>query len=63
MLKITGYGNVRTLYEKTSDVSDVFQNENDYDQLLCTYNVEYDEDYVEGVKDTISLHRKKQTNS
>jgi hypothetical protein len=41
----------------------VFQNENDYDQLLCTYNVEYDEDYVEGVKDTISLHRKKQTNT
>ena len=33
----------------------VFQNEKDYHQLICTYNVEYDEDFVENVPDTISL--------
>jgi hypothetical protein len=41
----------------------VFQNENEYNQLICTYNVEYDEDFIEGVPDTISLHRKKNTNT
>ena len=40
-----------------------FQNENDYHQLICTYNVLYDEDYIENVPDTISLHRKKNTNT
>jgi len=41
----------------------VFVNENDSYQLMCTYNVEEDrENYVEN-KDTISLHRKKQTNT
>ena len=40
-----------------------FQNENNQHQLICTYNVEYDEDFVEGVPDTISLHRKKNTNT
>ena len=24
----------------------VFQNENDHHQLICTYNVEYDEDFM-----------------
>ena len=41
----------------------VFQNELDQHQLICTYNVEYDEDYIEGIPDTISLHRKKNTNT
>ena len=41
----------------------VFQNENDYGQLICTYNVEYDEDFMQGIPDTISLHRKKNTNT
>tara|TARA_R110000824_G_scaffold398719_1_gene603140 strand:- start:101 stop:517 length:417 start_codon:yes stop_codon:yes gene_type:complete len=41
----------------------VFQNENDYHQLICTYNVEYDEDAIQDVPDTISLHRKKDTNT
>ena len=41
----------------------VFQNENDYSQLICTYNVEYDEDFMQGIPDTISLHRKKDTNT
>ena len=41
----------------------VFANENDAHQLICTYNVEEDrENYVEN-KDTISLHRKKNTNT
>ena len=41
----------------------VFVNENDSYQLMCTYNVEEDrENYIEN-KDTISLHRKKQTNT
>ena len=41
----------------------VFSNENDHHQLICTYNVEYDEDFVQGIQDTISLHRKKNTNT
>ena len=42
----------------------VFQNGNDRSQLICTYNVEYDDDYVsEDIPNTISLHRKKQSNT
>ncbi len=41
----------------------VFANNDDEDQLICTYNVEYSEDFVENVQDTISLHRKKQSNT
>ena len=42
----------------------VFQNGNDFKQLICTYNVEYDDDYVsEEIPNTISLHRKKQSNT
>ena len=42
----------------------VFQNGNDYNQLICTYNVEYDDDHVsEDIPNTISLHRKKQSNT
>lgn len=40
-----------------------FQNENDHNQLICTYNVEYDEDFMGDIPDTISLHRKKNTNT
>jgi len=40
-----------------------FQNENDKQQLICTYNVEYNDDFIEGVPGTISLHRKKNTNT
>ena len=47
------------LYEKVY----VFQNEKDLGQLICTYNVEYKYDYEESVIDTISLHRKKQSNT
>jgi hypothetical protein len=42
----------------------VLQNENDIDELICTYNVDTTEsvDY-NSVKGTISLHRKKFTNT
>ena len=42
----------------------VFQNEDDNNQLLCTYNVEYDADnHPDDIPNTISLHRKKQSNT
>ena len=42
----------------------VFQNEDDNTQLLCTYNVEYDADnHPDDIPNTISLHRKKQSNT
>tara|TARA_B100001146_G_C15857696_1_gene296347 strand:+ start:140 stop:556 length:417 start_codon:yes stop_codon:yes gene_type:complete len=47
------------LYDKVY----VFANQDDEHQLICTYNVEYSEDFVENVQDTISLHRKKQSNT
>lgn len=40
----------------------VFQNEKDFHQLICTYNIEFDEEFIMS-DDTISLHRKKQTNT
>ena len=48
------------LYEKVY----VFQNGKDSNQLICTYNVEYDPDnHPEDIPNTISLHRKKQSNT
>ena len=41
----------------------IFSNKEDLNQLICTYNVEYIENFQEGIIDTISLHRKKQTNT
>ena len=41
----------------------VFENEKDSQQLICTYNIEYEEDFMQGIQDTISLHRKKHTNT
>ena len=41
----------------------VFQNEKELDQLIVTYNVEYSEDFTPSYGDTISLHRKKHTNT
>jgi len=41
----------------------VFENGKDKSQLICTYNVEYDEDAIQDVPDTISLHRKKNSNT
>ena len=31
----------------------VFSNENDHHQLICTYNVEYDEDFMQGIPNTL----------
>ena len=47
------------LYEKIY----VFQNTEDKTQLICTYNVEFDDSYEENIENTISLHRKKQSNT
>ena len=42
----------------------VFQNIKESHQLICTYNVEYDaENHPEDIPNTISLHRKKITNT
>ena len=42
----------------------VFENMKDRSQLICTYNVEYDEEnYPEDIPNTISLHRKKHSNT
>jgi hypothetical protein len=41
----------------------VFENEQESSSLICTYNVEYDEGFMEGIPNTISLHRKKHTNT
>ena len=40
-----------------------FQNIEDKTQLICTYNVEFDDSYEENIENTISLHRKKQSNT
>lgn len=42
----------------------VFQNVKDASQLICTYNIEYDPDnQLDDIPNTISLHRKKQSNT
>ena len=41
----------------------VFENKDDSNQLLCTYNIEFKENFAENIIDTISLHRKKQSNT
>ena len=48
------------LYDKVY----VFQNLSEPNQMICTYNVTYEDDYVaEDIPNTISLHRKQQTNT
>ena len=41
----------------------VFENQDEANQLICTYNVEFIANYEESIIDTISLHRKKQSNT
>tara|TARA_B100001079_G_C16091606_1_gene374293 strand:- start:173 stop:583 length:411 start_codon:yes stop_codon:yes gene_type:complete len=42
----------------------VFSNADDASQLICTYNIEYVKDsYPQDIPNTISLHRKKQSNT
>ena len=41
----------------------IFENKDDSNQLICTYNVEFIDNFEENIIDTISLHRKKQSNT
>jgi|TARA_R110001599_G_scaffold33665_1_gene108578 hypothetical protein len=41
----------------------IFENKDETNQLICTYNVEFLDNYEENIIDTISLHRKKQSNT
>ena len=41
----------------------IFQNQDDLTQLICTYNIELLDNYEENIENTISLHRKKQSNT
>ena len=41
----------------------IFQNMKEETQLICTYNVEFIDNYEENIENTISLHRKKQSNT
>ena len=41
----------------------IFQNQDDLTQLICTYNIELVDNYEENIENTISLHRKKNTNT
>jgi hypothetical protein len=41
----------------------IFSNKHDSNQMICTYNIEEDKDHYAETTDTISLHRKKQTNT
>ena len=41
----------------------VFENQDEEMQLICTYKVEFIENFEENIIDTISLHRKKQSNT
>ena len=40
----------------------LLKNQNSDNELMCTYNISVDENYTE-IKNTILLHRKKQTNT
>jgi L-2-hydroxyglutarate oxidase LhgO len=56
--------NIQNSYKISFGKIYVLQNENDVNELICTYNVDLQEnvDYNK-VKGTISLHRKKHTNT
>ena len=41
----------------------IFENAQELANLICTYNVEFETDFMEGIPNTISLHRKKHTNT
>ena len=49
----------KILYDKVY----IFQNIDDASQLICTYNIELVDDFDTNIHNTISLHRKKQTNT
>ena len=56
--------NIENAYTIAFDKIYVLQNENQTDELICTYNVDLDKgaDFND-VKNTISLHRKKHSNT
>ena len=56
--------NIKKAYTIAFDKIYVLQNENQTDELICTYNVDLDKgaDFND-VKNTISLHRKKHSNT
>ena len=41
----------------------IFENKDESNQLICTYNVEFIDNFEENIENTISLHRKKQSNT
>ncbi len=41
----------------------ILSNIDDPKQLMCTYNIPKSDDFLDGVKNTISLHRKKHSNT
>ena len=41
----------------------VFNNAQEPNNLICTYIVEFETDFMEGIQNTISIHRKKHTNT
>jgi len=41
----------------------ILSNIDDSKQLMCTYNIPKTDDFLDGVKNTISLHRKKHSNT
>ena len=52
------------------ECNDIFYNKiyilssiDDPKQLMCTYNIPKTDDFLDGVKNTISLHRKKHSNT
>ena len=49
----------KVLYDKIY----IFENAQEPANLICTYNVEFETDFMEGIPNTISLHRKKHTNT
>ena len=56
--------NIKDSYDIVFNKIYVLQNENEVEELICTYNVNMNSDIdYNKVKGTISLHRKKYTNS
>ena len=55
---------ITSAYEIVFDKVYVLQNEDDVNELICTYNIDSNKTVdFNDVKGTISLHRKKQTNT
>ena len=55
--------NIKSTYNIVFNKIYVLQNEDDVNELICTYNVSGDKVDFNAVKSTISLHRKKHSNT